>query len=101
MSNSKNKLLWTVIFLILNNNIFSFTFKLGGSENMRCYRFKNPKDKKPIRVVEFFYESNLKLKDLQVQIHDELFKIAEDGQSNFTSYFNNQSNRLPSLKEGS
>ena len=64
----------------------SFTFKLSGEENMRCYRFRNPKDKKALKVVEFFYESKMKNKDLQVQVHDELFKMAEDGQSKVIIY---------------
>ena len=69
------------ILTILSSNISAFTFKLSGESNMRCFRFRNPKNTKAIRVIEFFYESDLKKKDLQVQLHDELFKTMEDGQS--------------------
>ena len=71
--------------LLVCQHAWSFTFKLSGNENMRCFRFRNPQDKKPVRVVEFFYESQSKKKDLQVQLHDELFKNLETGDSSLYS----------------
>ena len=87
------KLLAQIVFIFnLFYLITTFEFKLSGSENIKCFRFRSERTKKTIKTIEFFYESKRDAQSLQVQLHDEIFKMTETGESKYF-IFRNQNNK--------
>lgn len=68
-----------LILALLASSTFSFAFVMTGTENRHCFRFRKGINGKSYRVVEFYYQSKSKKKNLQVQIHEELFSFDNVG----------------------
>ena len=68
-----------LILALLVSCTLSFSFVMTGSENRQCFRFRKGINGKSYRVVEFYYQSKSKKKNLQVQIHEELFSFDNVG----------------------